>query len=103
VSWEEELERRASQDESDELWVSELEHIDAETERWANENGVSREWARRLSQERRERAAITRFAGFGADEAHSTVDGENMDAADLRLTADGLRMAVARGRLGCEL
>lgn len=103
VSWQEELERRASQDESDELWVSELERIDAETERWANENGVPRESARRVSQGRRERAAIMRFASFGSDEAHSTVDGENMDFADLRLTADGLRLAAVRGRLGCEL
>lgn len=101
-SWKEELERRASQDERDERWVAELERIDAEVEFWADENDVSGEWVRIVLQDRRERAAITRFASFGADETQSTVDGEDMDAADLRLTADGLRTAATHGRLGCR-
>lgn len=95
ISWEEELERRASQDESDELWDSELERIDAEA-------GSGRT-GRFVSRLLRERAAIKRFAQFGADETDSTVDGGNMDAADLQLTAAGLRLAAARGSLGCEL
>ncbi|WP_419863049.1 hypothetical protein [Candidatus Poriferisodalis sp.] len=86
-----------------ELWADEVEYIDSEVERWADENDIDDEWVRNVLQDRRERAAVARFASFGAEETQATVDGNNMNAAELQLTADGLRRAAAQGRLGCGL